>query len=39
MLDFIYVASIIGFFALMLAFVHALELLGRDGGKDGQEPS
>jgi hypothetical protein len=39
MRDFIYVASTIAFFALMLAFVHALELLGRDGGTDGQEPS
>lgn len=39
MLDFIYVASTIVFFALMLAFVHALDLLGRDGGADGQEHS
>ena len=30
MLDFIYVASTIVFFALMLAFVHGLERLGRD---------
>jgi hypothetical protein len=39
MLDFIYVASTIVFFALMLAFVHALDWLGQDCGADGQEPS
>jgi hypothetical protein len=39
MLDFIYVAATIAFFALMLAFVHALDWLGRDCGVDGQEPS
>ena len=39
MLDFIYVALTIAFFALMLGFVHALDWLGQDGGADAQEPS
>jgi len=31
MLDVIYVGSTVAFFALMLAFVRGLEILGRDG--------
>lgn len=30
MLDVVYIACTVGFFALMLAFVHGLEVLGRD---------
>jgi hypothetical protein len=37
MIDLIYVASTIAFFALMLAFVRGLELLGRDAGLEVQE--
>lgn len=36
MLDLIYIICIIGFFALMLAFVRGLEVLGRDAAL--QEP-
>jgi hypothetical protein len=37
MLDVIYVACTIAFFALMLAFVHGLEILGRDAALDERE--
>gem|GEM_PF-791506 len=38
MLDAVYVACTIAFFALMLAFVRGLELLGRDRAADDQDP-
>jgi hypothetical protein len=37
MLDLIYLAVICGFFALMLAFVHGLDVLGRDAVVDERE--
>lgn len=37
MYDLIYVAIICGFFGLMLAFVHGLDLLGRDAVVDERE--
>jgi hypothetical protein len=40
MLDLLYLACIVGFFALMLAFVRGLEAMGKDGNgaaSDGSE--
>jgi hypothetical protein len=39
MLDLIYVLVTIAFFGLMLAFVHGLELLGRDSDTDARDSS
>jgi hypothetical protein len=39
MLDLVYLVCIVGFFALMLAFVRGLEILGKDGGGTGSEGS
>ncbi len=39
MLDFVYLLATVAFFALMLAFVHGLELLGRDADAEGREQS
>ena len=38
-LDVIYIAATIAFFALMLAFVRGLESLGRDPALQDKEPS
>jgi hypothetical protein len=38
-LDVIYIACTIAFFALMLAFVHGLEMLGRDPALQDKEQS
>jgi hypothetical protein len=38
-LDVIYIACTIAFFALMLAFVRGLEMLGRDPALQDKEPS
>jgi len=37
MYDLLYVAIIVGFFGLMLAFVHGLAVLGRDAAIDDRE--
>ena len=37
MLDLVYLACIVGFFALMLAFVRGLEIMGKDGGETSGE--
>lgn len=37
MLDVVYVVCTLLFFALMLAFVRGLEILGRDAGIDERE--
>jgi hypothetical protein len=37
MYDLLYLVVIVGFFALMLAFVHGLALLGRDAAIDERE--
>jgi hypothetical protein len=37
MYDLLYIAVIVGFFALMLAFVHGLAALGKDAGIDERE--
>jgi hypothetical protein len=39
MLDFVYLLATVAFFALMLAFVRGLELLGRDADTDAREQS
>ncbi len=39
MLDVIYIAATIAFFALMLAFVHGLDTLGRDPALQDKEQS
>jgi hypothetical protein len=38
MLDIIYIAVTIAFFGLMLAFVHGLQVLGRDAAVEEREP-
>jgi hypothetical protein len=38
-LDIVYIACTVAFFALMLAFVRGLERLGRDPALQDQEPS
>jgi hypothetical protein len=38
MFDLLYVALICGFFGLMLAFVHGLDVLGRDAVVEEREP-
>lgn len=39
MYDLLYLAVIIGFFALMVAFAHGLEVLGRDAAIDERDNS
>ncbi len=39
MLDVVYVVATVLFFALMLAFVRGLAVLGRDAGADAPEHS
>jgi hypothetical protein len=39
MLDVLYVVSTVLFFALMLAFVRGLAVLGRDAGTDASDKS
>lgn len=38
MIDLLYVAGTIGFFALMLAYVAACDRLGRGAARDEREP-
>jgi hypothetical protein len=38
MLDIVYIAVTLAFFGLMLAFVHGLQVLGRDAAIEEREP-